>query len=93
MAGVVTEFQVPTSYGTPWSIVPGPDGNMWFTQLTGNSIGRITTAGIVTEFPFTTPGAGPFGMAAGVDGNMWFSLRNTSQVGSVGTGFLLGSGR
>jgi virginiamycin B lyase len=66
---------------------------MWFTQLTGNSIGRITTAGIVTEFPFTTPGAGPFGMAAGVDGNMWFSLRNTSQVGSVGTGFLLGSGR
>ena len=30
---------------------PGPDGNLWFTEMTGNRIGRITPAGVVTEFP------------------------------------------
>jgi streptogramin lyase len=29
------------SGGTGWHITLGPDGNMWFTELTGNRIGKV----------------------------------------------------
>jgi hypothetical protein len=43
-----TEF--PSTGGGPYGITSGPDGNLWFTELRGNQIGRITTAGTLTEF-------------------------------------------
>jgi virginiamycin B lyase len=42
-AGVVTEFSVPTANGQPWGIAAGSDGTLWFTEINGNKIGRITT--------------------------------------------------
>jgi virginiamycin B lyase len=32
----------------PQAIVTGPDGALWFTELQGNQIGRITTDGKIT---------------------------------------------
>jgi streptogramin lyase len=40
-AGTITEF--PTCCD-PKFITAGPDGNLWFTELDGNKIGRITTS-------------------------------------------------
>ena len=37
----------------------GPDGNLWFTDNSNNSIGRMTTSGAVTMFPIPTAGSGP----------------------------------
>ena len=34
----------------PSSIVLGPDGNYWFTEIFGDKVGRVTPAGVVTEF-------------------------------------------
>src|SRR5690242_13531663 len=45
-----TEYSVPTSGSRPIGIAAGPDGGLWFTEQTGNKIGRISTAGNVTEF-------------------------------------------
>jgi streptogramin lyase len=42
------EFAVPTDSSHPFGIAAGPDGNLWFTEYSGNKIGRITTAGVVT---------------------------------------------
>jgi len=47
-------------------MVVGPDGAMWFTELFGDKIGRITTGGTLTEYPIdggwispgTSPGSG-----------------------------------
>ncbi len=39
---------------TPYSIVAGPDGAMWFTERDGNAIGRITTTGHIREYPLPT---------------------------------------
>jgi len=54
-------------------IAAGPDGNLWFTNLGNNSVGRVTPAGVVSNFT----GSGisdPFGIAAGPDGNLWFTM-------------------
>ncbi|MFZ9669733.1 MAG: virginiamycin B lyase family protein, partial [Solirubrobacterales bacterium] len=62
----------------------GPDGNMWFTELSGNRIGKITPAGVITEYSAgITAGAAPYGIAAGPDGNMWFTERNGNRIGKI----------
>jgi len=65
----------------PGSIDAGPDGNLWFTELFAQRIGRITPGGAITEFPI--PGGkqdpfasgAPFGITAGPDNNLWFTRR------------------
>jgi hypothetical protein len=45
-AGVVTEFSAAFSAGSaPSEIAVGPDGNIWFTQVVGNQIGRFDLVG------------------------------------------------
>ena len=49
--GAVTEFTAGITPGSvPEGITAGPDGNLWFTEINGNQIGRITPGGTVTEF-------------------------------------------
>jgi streptogramin lyase len=55
----------------PYDIVTGPDGNLWFTELGGNRIGRMTPTGTVTEFSVVT-GFGVRGIVGASDGNLWF---------------------
>ena len=41
---------------SPFGITAGPDGNLWFTEVAGNQIGRITPAShAITEFPVSPP--------------------------------------
>lgn len=39
-----TYYQVPTRQTVMHRIIHGPDGNMWFTELQANRVGRVTTA-------------------------------------------------
>lgn len=77
----ITEFPVPTAASRPYTIVAGPDGNLWFTESVGNKLGRITPSGSITEFPVPTAGSGPYGIAVGPDGNIWFTERFADQIG------------
>jgi streptogramin lyase len=82
--GQVTRFsQPPGATGfSPNAIVTGPDGNLWFTDVGGNSIWRfdpLTTT--YTRFPVPTQGAfsgnvQPTGIVVGPDGNIWFTENN-----------------
>jgi virginiamycin B lyase len=76
----ITEFPVPTANSRPYTIVPGPDGNLWFTESNGNKIGRITPTGVITEFPVPTAQSGPYGITVGADGNIWFTERFGNQI-------------
>jgi streptogramin lyase len=78
----ITEFSIPTLGSQPDAIAAGPDGNLWFTEFSGNQIGRITPAGMITEFPVTT-GDTPSGIAAGADGNMWFIESRPRLIGQI----------
>jgi streptogramin lyase len=82
---VITEFPVPTNGSSPFGIVAGPDGNLWFTESAGNQIGRITTAGVITEFPIPTASSDPRGITAGPDGNLWFVENSGNKIGRITT--------
>src|SRR5260370_1150459 len=51
--------------GSPGGITAGPDGALWFTELNGNRIGRITPAGQLREFPLPTAMSGLYSITAG----------------------------
>src|SRR5712692_6110866 len=83
---VITEFAVPTAASQPALIAAGPDGNLWFTEGSGNKIGRITPAGVITEFPIPTAASRPNKIEPGPDGNLWFTEYNTNKIGRITPG-------
>jgi streptogramin lyase len=71
--GTVTELSAGISSGSePYDIVAGSDGNLWFTELGGNRVARMTPSGAVTEFPIAS-GIGVRGIVPATDGNLWFA--------------------
>src|SRR6266852_24837 len=81
VAGTIKEFPIPTK-SAPIGITAGPDGNLWFTEITqgAGEIGRITPSGRFTVFPVPTASSMPEGITAGPDGALWF----TGAVGKIG---------
>ena len=84
----MTEFSAGISPGANLTgITTGPDGNLWFSELSGDRVGRITPSGAVTEYSAgITNGAGPEGITAGPDGAMWFTERFIDGIGRITTG-------
>ena len=60
-----------------------PDGALWFTEVDGNKIGRITTAGVISEYPVPTAGSRPYWITAGPDGAVWFTEQFGNKLGQV----------
>ena len=68
----------------PQGITAGPDGALWFTNQSSDSIGRITTGGNVTTF--TGNGiSGPDGITKGPDGALWFTNYYDNSVARITT--------
>ena len=58
--GQVTEFSVGISpLAVPRGITAGPDGNLWFTEATGNRIGRIGPGACLVTPTFAFPDGFP----------------------------------
>jgi streptogramin lyase len=80
-AVTIDEFPAP---GGPFGISSGPDGNIWFTQLDLDQVGRMSTAG--TSLGETqVAGSGVGDIIAGPDGNLWFTELDSDSVGRVAT--------
>ena len=87
----IREFRVPTSGSVPRDITAGPDGNLWFTEQSGNKVGRITPAGVITEFTVPTAKSEPLRITAGPDGNLWFTESGSNKIGQIiPLGFMAG---
>jgi virginiamycin B lyase len=78
---IITNYTDP-SIGRPSGITAGPDGALWFTNYTNNTIGRISTDGVVT---YTSRAGmnGPYAITLGPDGALWFT--NIDSVGQLTT--------
>jgi virginiamycin B lyase len=85
LSGKFTAFPIPTAKAGPWSLTPGPDGNLWFTELGGNKIGKVTTKGKITEFPVPSKQSGPYSIVTGSDGALWFTEYNSHHIGRITT--------
>ncbi|MBV8528907.1 MAG: hypothetical protein JOZ75_11365 [Candidatus Dormibacteraeota bacterium] len=89
-SGVVSRYQVPSSYAGLKGIATGPDGNVWFAESGTSDIGRITPAGQITEFAPADSSTNPPQHLAHPDlitqgpGGMWVTT-DAGQVWSVAT--------
>jgi streptogramin lyase len=84
--GDIAEYPIPTANSNPAYIALGAGGDLWFTELRSNKIGRFTVQpvpGLFAEYSIPTVGAGPFGITAGPDGNVWFTEGSSSKIGRV----------
>jgi virginiamycin B lyase len=82
-AQTIASFPIPTSNSAPGGIATGPDGNLWFTEISGNKIGRLTPAGVITEFSLPTARSGPGRITAGPDGALWFVEAGANRIGRI----------
>jgi virginiamycin B lyase len=56
---------------------------LWFTEHTGNQIGRLTLAGEITEYPVPTPASDPMVIEPGPDGALWFTEFYGNKIGRI----------
>src|SRR5688572_10901571 len=82
--GVWTEYSLPNPASGPTTIALAADGSAWFTEGSGNRIGRINPDGTgLKEYPLPNPNSSPRIIALGSDGNMWFSEHTGNRMGRI----------
>jgi hypothetical protein len=84
--GQVTEFSVGlTPGGSPAGITSGPDGNLWFTESSGNRLGAINTVGQITEFSAgISANSSPFEITSGPGDTIWFTELDGNRIARLG---------
>jgi len=81
-----SSFPLPSS-SDAHAITSGPDGALWFTEESGNQIGRITTSGAITEYRVgsSTTYLSLYDITAGPDGALWFTELAQRAIGRITT--------
>jgi streptogramin lyase len=83
MTGASTFYKTPSPYWGTQGIASGLNGSLWFTELYGNNVARITTDGVIHEYAIPTPEARPNGIVQGPDGNIWFTEQGGNKIGVI----------
>jgi streptogramin lyase len=92
--GAITRFTLPAQIGTPYDLVDGPDGNIWFlSNGVQTLISKISASGDVTTYP--APANLTIGSLATstADNSLWFTAEaypvifsnNPIQIGRITT--------
>lgn len=83
----VRGFELPVPGSVPRGIAAGPDGNVWFTEVVGSRIGRVTPVmGQVVDFSNgagVSTGGEKWDIAAGPDGNLWYTDQKLNVIGRM----------
>ncbi len=70
--GDLKHFFLPAGAGSPWGIAAGPDGKIWFTEVSSGKVGRLDpVTGTFGEFQLPTANSQPQGIVVGADGALW----------------------
>jgi streptogramin lyase len=72
-----------TAKNHPGGLAVGPEGNIWFTEVAGNEIGRVTPKGSFRLFPIPTPGSLPGAITVGPDHDLWFTQAGSNEIGRI----------
>ncbi|MDQ2631111.1 MAG: hypothetical protein M3Y75_09100 [Actinomycetota bacterium] len=80
--GTITRYTAGLGGARPWTVMVGPDGNVWFTAGHDNpAIGFVTPAGEITSF--SLPGSA-WDAVGGADGNVWFTYSDEGVSPAIG---------
>ena len=93
MAGEITQFAVPKvdvagvlMAPAPYGIATGAEGEIWFTEFSGNQLARINPEnGQISTFATPAEKEHPLNIALGADSSMWFT-----EFGDEGAGETIG---
>jgi virginiamycin B lyase len=88
--GTITQLASGATRTAITSIVGGPDGNLWVTQVSsywGDSVAKVNTAGwgTFTKYHLPSANAGPQRMTVGPENNLWFTESNGDKLGRITT--------
>lgn len=61
----------------------GNDDSLWFVEIMGNKIGKITISGEITEYDIPTPNARPHAITAGAETDLWFTEWGANKIGRL----------
>lgn len=81
-AGEVTQFELPGPGSFPTRLALGPDGNVWFTEMQEDKVGKISPTGAIQMFPLP-PSTRPLEIVLGSDGNLWVTEENDDPAALV----------
>lgn len=85
----------PSNPGKTLSLPSGPNdlaldnhGNLWFTEINADSLGRLNTStGIISQYPLSPKKSvqtlEPYGVTVDPQGMIWFTETSSAQVGSL----------
>jgi virginiamycin B lyase len=80
--GSVHSFPLPHARSGPTTVSIARDGRVWFTESTGDRIGRMNPDGSgLVEFALPNPASAPRIIAVGADGDLWFSEHTGNRIG------------
>ena len=80
----IKEWELPTKDSLPHDPAVAPDGNLWYTGMEANVIGRLNPkTGETREFPLPTPKSGPHGLVSDRKGNIWFTANYAGYIGQL----------
>lgn len=87
LSATIEEYITPTPDSSPTGLVFDAEGNLWFTEINGNKIGKLVPSEVepgtskgITEYELPHPNSKPHYITAARDGTIWF----TEMVGRVG---------
>ncbi|HTY49859.1 MAG TPA: hypothetical protein VMB48_09230 [Steroidobacteraceae bacterium] len=82
--GRVHDIALPHPGSGPTTVAIAADGEVWFTEGSGNRIGRMHADGTdLREYPLPHPHSFPRIITHGADGNMWFSEHTGNRIGRI----------
>jgi virginiamycin B lyase len=89
--GSITMLPTAATRTTITSLVGGPDGNLWVTEVStywGDSVAKVTTTGwgSFTNYRLANHHASPQSINVGPDNNLWFTESSGNSIGRITTG-------
>jgi virginiamycin B lyase len=82
--GTVHGLPLPNPGSGPTTVSVAPDGTLWFTEGSGNRIGRMNPDGSGYQgYELPHANSAPRIIALGGDGNIWFSEHNGNRMGRI----------
>jgi len=87
---VILEYITPTPESSPADLAFDDQGNLWFTELNGNRIGKLVpsrakslTSQGITEYELPHPNSKPNYLTIAKNGMIWFTELGGNRIGSL----------